>query len=288
MSKRKLKRDDLGFKGFFRNLYKVVKLNRFFNYDLHDINLEDELNIIILNFISLSNEGEYQRFNSYDFYSKSSKIKIICNTISKLQAYRDQFPNERRKIQNLLKLVTTHFNNLQRPLDKIFEIIDRRTCTDKVLFIEIRNLIVSEWINRNVIDEKSGYFKLKDLNYLNYTVDEYRNYLHNCFNFLIRDTKKFISRYPLEYSKNPDIDLELMMSLKDSIYNDIKIITPYDVPTGIYKNMEDFNIFQIISKIENSGYEIKPKLILRGWFRNKPNDCKIDVIKYKAYKKSFK
>jgi hypothetical protein len=274
------------FKGFFRNLYKVIKWNRFYNYNLRDIDLKEEINIIILNFISLSNDGQYQRFNSYDFYSKSSKIKLICSSIAKLQAYRDQFPNERKQIQTLLKYIGTYFNNLEKPLDKIFEIIDKRTCVDKVLFIEIRNLIVSEWVSRNILDEKSCGFKLKDLNYLNYTIDEYQVYLHNCFNLLIRDTKKFISRYPLEYKINPDIDLEIMMSLKDSIYNDIKIITPNDNPEN--NSMKDFNIFEIISKIENPGEETEPKLILRGWFKNKPNNCKIDIIKYKAYKKSFK
>ena len=49
---------------FFRNLYKTVKLNKFYSIDLKEIDPMEELNLIIMNFISLSNEGEYQRFNS--------------------------------------------------------------------------------------------------------------------------------------------------------------------------------------------------------------------------------
>lgn len=270
--------------GFFRNLYKTIKLNKFYHVDVQLMDVKEELNLIVLNFISLTNEGEYQRFNSYDFYAKSSKIKIICNSISKLQAYRDQFPNERTTIRNLINSVTKMFHNLEDPLEAIFKMIELRTSNEKEIFIEVRNLIASEWIKRNKNNPNSIIHKtlLKDLNYLNYTLDEYKEYLNNCLNLLIRDTQKFISRYPLEYKINQELDIEIIMSLRDSIYNDVRFVSPYDVPS-VYnpKISDDFNIFKIVEP------STKRELILRGWFKDKPNNCKIQMLKYKAYKKSI-
>ena len=272
---------------FFRNLYKTVKLNKFYSLDLKEIDPMEELNLIIMNFISLSNEGEYQRFNSYDFYSKSSKIKVIVNSILKLQAYRDQYPNDRSFIQHLIEKIIKSFKNLEYPLNRIFEIIDLRYLSEKEIFIEIRNLIVSEWVKRNRDNPEALIHKtnLKEFNYLNYTLEEYQIYLNNCFNLLIRDTKRFISRYPLEYKKNPELDLEILNSLRDSIYNDIKLTTPNDNPSTITSNIsKDFNIFKLIDTMEPNS---KEKLVLRGWFKNKPNNCIIDVLKYQAYRKSI-
>lgn len=270
---------------FFRNLYKVIKLNSFYNIDLKDLDLEKEINIIITNFILLSNDGKYNRFNSKDFYSKSSKIKLISNSISKLQAYRNQFPTEGKKIKYLLELVNAYFKNLTGAINEIFDIIELRNLREKELFFAIRNLIVQEWINRNIYDPESIISK-KDLNYLNYTLEEYQNYLNNCFNLLIRDTKKFITRYPIEYKNNPDLDIEILISLKDSIYNDIKFIIPTDIQN------DNFNIFEIIKNFEankdiNDIQNPSDKIILRGWFKDLPNNCKIDSLKYKNYRKTI-
>lgn len=269
---------------FFRNFYKTIRLNSYYNIDLNEMDLEEELNNIILNFILLSNEGEYRRFNSYDFYSKSSKIKSICNSISKVQAYRDQFPNKLKRIKELCNLVSKHFSFMEKPLDIILNIIEFKVIRDKELFFEVRNLIVSEWIERNKNNPNSLIHKtkLKDLNYLNYSLEEYQNYLNNCYNYLIRDTKKFINKYPEEFKINQNLDLELLLSLRDSIYNDINFLTPEDFRLTYQSNKNnDLNIFKLINNPENADN----KIILRGWFKDKPDNCKIDTIAYKAYKK---
>lgn len=173
---------------------------------------------------------------------------------------------------------------MEKPLNIILNIIEFKVIRDKELFFEVRNLIVSEWIERNKNNPNSLIHKtkLKDLNYLNYSLEEYQNYLNNCYNYLIRDTKKFINKYPEEFKINQNLDLELLLSLRDSIYNDINFLTPEDFRLTYQSNKNnDLNIFKLIDNPENTD----TKIILRGWFKDKPDNCKIDTIAYKAYKK---
>lgn len=266
---------------FFRDLYKTYKINKFYLLDVNEIHLEKEVSTLFLSFISLTNEGLYQRFNSKDFYSKSSKIKIITQSICKLMAYIDLYPNRRIELLNLFKQLKENSINLEQPLNIILDIILAKKLIEKEIFIEIRNLIAQNWLDRNLIgSEALKNFKRKDLNYLNYSLEEYQTYLNNCFNVLVRDTKRFISRYPIEYKENPNLDLEIMVSLRDSIYNDIKFHTPSDMDE-ISSNKDGFNIFELFGRKEN-----KKEITLRGWFQNKPNFCKINVLSYKAFKQT--
>ena len=266
--------------GLIRSLIKTINLNLYYSRqreDVIEVNLKEKLNTIYINLISLVNEGSYSRFNSFDYLTKSSKIVLIINSLERLEKYYYLKPNERSKTRAIINNISSNYPSLERISYFILQVLSKGQLNDKALFILIRNFIASEWIYRNIKGPKTK-IKLKDLNYLNYTIEEYQEYLHNCLNMLIRDTKRFISRYPEEYKLNPDIDLELLMSLRHTVYNDFK----FSVPDHIINNdINGIDLFDIIEK----DTEI---ITIKGWFRDKPKSDYINAVKYKAYRKSIK
>ena len=267
-------------------MYKTIKFNGFIEDKMHFEPIE-ELNIILTNMIPLINDGQYKRFNSFDFYNKSSKFKIIIKALTKVSMYYYLYPNERNRIISQLETIKIMHKSLGDIVEFILKLISKSyNFNDKQYFIEIRNFVAKEWIKRNIM-ENPNYenLKLKDLNYLNYNMEQYQEYLHNCLNFLIRDTKKFIARYPNEYKLNSDLDLEIIMSLKDSVYNDLKFATPDDVP-----NFQTVNFFSNEALLDFAGNygSVKKPLILKGWFKEKPKSRNIDTLVYKRYKMDLK
>lgn len=264
--------------GKVRGIIKFYKINKFIEFDVYDADIKNEINIVFNNLIHLINDGHYRRFNSFDYYSKSSKINLIINSLNKIRTYYDLYPNERIRIDNLINVIFKQFKSLESSCNFISEIINEPLHTDRTLFIRIRNFIATEWVLRNIKNNPNASdIKLKDLNYLNYNIEQYQEYLHNCLNFLIRDTKKFISRYPEEYKQNPDLDVEILMSLRNSVYNDLKFITPDKI-----ENFEILNLVDLDKTIEKEPNHIK----IRGWFKDKPKANYFDQIKYKAYRRS--
>ena len=243
--------------------------------------IRTNINIIFNNLIDLINDGEYKRFNVSDFYNKSTKIHFIIDAIMDIKN-KIEYTKSKTNILSMdetnifLSLVHIRmaFPYLFESIKTISKIID----SDKVrsreeIFIEIRNLIAKEWKQRNILNNPN----LKDLNYLKYSVDEYHEYLHNCLNMLMRDTKRFISRYPLEYKNNPDIDVELMIALRNSIFNNIPTS---DEPIDFYY------LATIANNKNNDLVEKMQKPILRGWFKDEPKSNYISVLRYREYKRN--
>ena len=268
-----------------------LKSGKIFDNNIFEINkteFENNINILFNNLIELINEGEYKRFNVSDFYNKSSKITLICDAIMVIKNYNNQNLMGITNSHLLLINIMNAFPFLTDPILKLDYIISNEKIQNKeMVFIEVRNLIAKEWLKRNVLTNPN----LKDLNYLKYTIEEYHEYLHNCLNMLIRDTKRFISRYPLEYKTNPDLDVELLLSLRNSIFNDIR------VPNYNYDNNIDFIGLSKIVTIKETSHVIKSvqdrinkeleMVVVRGWYRDQPKSNYITATKYREYRRSY-
>lgn len=236
-----------------------------------EINFKQNINILFNNLIELINDGEYKRFNVIDFYNKSFKINNVIDSIIELKLYHNRNIMGLSNIYLIFSNIKNSYPFLDNSIKKLSELIANDKIQSKeMIFIEIRNLIASEWKYRNILNNPN----LKDLNYLKYNIEEYHEYLHNCLNFLIRDTKKFISRYPLEYKNNPDLDIEIILALRNSIFNDI-------IPRrGDDKIIDFYNICEDLNK------SIPKTIIVRGWYKDKLKTNFIKPLKYKEYRRS--
>lgn len=268
--------------GFIRNEVRDARIQveyqkTFEEGPLVKSKLKDKLNEFFSLMIPLINEGSYNRFNSLDYLSKSSKIHQVIGIIEQLRGFYDLTPNERNQFKKLINTVSNNFPSLERTVKFLDKMVTGRCLSDKAVFILVRNFIASEWIHRNIKGPDTK-IKTKDLNYLNYTIEEYQVYLHNCLNFLIRDTKKFISRYPEEYKRNPDLDVEILQSLKWSVYNDFKFSVPGS--NKVLDQVDSFNGLDLFNLIEKEAKPIK----IKGWYKEKPKSDYIDSGVYKAYR----
>lgn len=274
----------IGFYGFIRQTIKDTKIQleyqkTFEQGPLVSSKLKDKLNEFFSLMIPLINDGAYNRFNSFDYLSKSSKIHQVIGIIEQLRGFYDLTPNERSHFKKLINTISNNFQSLERTIKFLDKVVTGRCLSDKAVFILVRNHIASEWIYRNIKGPDTK-IKTKDLNYLNYTIEEYQEYLHNCLNFLIRDTKKFISRYPEEYKRNPDLDVEILQSLKWSVYNDFKFSVPGS--NKVLDQVDSFNGLDLFNLIEKESKPIK----IKGWYREKPKSDYINSGIYKSYRRS--
>ena len=246
--------------------------------NVKDISIEKDINTLFTYLIPLLNEGRYQRFNSYDYYVKSSNIKEVCNI---LNIYSSHYLGK-KEYSVVYVLFISHLNSianafptLKNVVEKIEKDILHCNLNSRQTFVKIRNIICEEWISRNFFE--NGELRFKDLDYLGYTVDEYHDYLHNCLNLLIRDVERFEKRYPKENTDNLDVDL--MLALNNTIYNNIQI----NVVPGI-------DILSLALALNNKDEAKNTKennpIILRGWRKEKPKTKYINFIQYKNYRRS--
>lgn len=256
----------------FRYISKNLKNN------VKDISIEKDVNTLFTHLIPLLNDGTYQRFNSHDYYVKSSNIKEVCNILNK---YSSHYLGK-REYSVVYILFISHLNSiakafpaLKNVVEKIEKDILHCNLNSRQTFVKIRNIICEEWISRNFFE--NGDLRFKDLDYLEYTVEEYHNYLHNCLNLLIRDVERFEKRYPKENIDNLDVDL--MLALNNTIYNNIQI----NVIPGI-------DILSLALALNNKNEAKNTKennpIILRGWRKEKPKTDYINFIQYKNYRRS--
>ena len=243
--------------------------------NVKDISIEKDINTLFTYLIPLLNEGRYQRFNSYDYYVKSSNIKEVCNILNKYSSHylgKKEYSIVYIMFISYLHTIIEAFPDLRNAVTKIEKDILTCNLNSRQTFVVVRNIICEEWIDRNFFEQ--GNLRFKDLNYLNYSIEEYHAYLHNCLNLLIRDTERFIERYPRESIENLDIDL--MIALNNTVYKNIDI---NPVP-GI-------DIIALSNSLNYKGTEQKfQPVILRGWRKEKPKTEYINFIQYKNYRRS--
>lgn len=253
----------------FRYISKNLKSN------VKDISIEKDVNALFTHLIPLLNAGTYQRFNSYDYYEKSSNIKEVCNILNKYSSHylgKKDYSVVYIVFISHLNSVAKAYPELSSVVRKIEEDILHCNLNPRQTFVKIRNIICEEWINRNFYE--NGELRFKDLNYLGYSVEEYHNYLHNCLNLLIRDVERFQKRYPRENIENLDVDL--MIALNNTIYKNIEI-----------KKTPGINILCLASALNNKDESKNSKpIILRGWRKEKPKTEYINFIQYKNYRRS--
>ena len=256
----------------FRYISKNLKNN------VKDISIEKDVNTLFTHLIPLLNDGTYQRFNSYDYYEKSSNIKEVCNILNKYSSHylgKKEYSVVYILFISHLNSIANAFPTLKNVVEKIEKDILHCNLNSRQTFVKIRNIICEEWISRNFFE--NGELRFKDLDYLGYTVEEYHNYLHNCLNLLIRDVERFEKRYPKENTDNLDVDL--MLALNNTIYNNIKI----NVVPGI-------DILSLALALNNKDEAKNTKennpIILRGWRKEKPKTDYINFIQYKNYRRS--
>ena len=256
----------------FRYISKNLKNN------VKDISIEKDVNTLFTHLIPLLNDGTYQRFNSYDYYEKSSNIKEVCNILNKYSSHylgKKEYSVVYILFISHLNSIAKSFPALKNVVEKIEKDILHCNLNSRQTFVKIRNIICEEWISRNFFE--NGELRFKDLNYLGYTVEEYHEYLHNCLNLLIRDVERFQKRYPKENTDNLDVDL--MLALNNTIYNNIQI----NVVPGI-------DILSLALALNNKDEVKNTKennpIILRGWRKEKPKTDYINFIQYKNYRRS--
>lgn len=259
------------FKGFPKNRYISKNLKN----NANNMSVEKDVNDLFTFLIPLLNGGRYQRFNSYDYYVKSSNIKEVCNILNKYSSHylgKKDYSVVYIVFISHLNSVAKAYPELSSAVRKIEEDILHCNLNPRQTFVKIRNIICEEWINRNFYE--NGELRFKDLNYLGYSVEEYHNYLHNCLNLLIRDVERFQKRYPREDIDNLDVDL--MIALNNTIYKNIEI-----------KKTPGINILCLASALNNKDESKNPKpIILRGWRKEKPKTEYINFIQYKNYRRS--
>ena len=256
----------------FRYISKNLKNN------VKDISIEKDVNTLFTHLIPLLNDGTYQRFNSHDYYVKSSNIKEVCNILNKYSSHylgKKEYSVVYVLFISHLNSIANAFPTLKNVVEKIEKDILHCNLNSRQTFVKIRNIICDEWISRNFFE--NGDLRFKDLDYLGYTVEEYHNYLHNCLNLLIRDVERFEKRYPKENTDNLDVDL--MLALNNTIYNNIQI----NVVPGI-------DILSLALALNNKDEAKNTKennpIILRGWRKEKPKTKYINFIQYKNYRRS--
>lgn len=256
----------------FRYISKNLKNN------VKDISIEKDVNTLFTHLIPLLNDGTYQRFNSHDYYVKSSNIKEVCNILNKYSSHylgKKEYSVVYILFISHLNSIANAFPTLKNVVEKIEKDILHCNLNSRQTFVKIRNIICDEWISRNFFE--NGDLRFKDLDYLGYTVEEYHNYLHNCLNLLIRDVERFEKRYPKENTDNLDVDL--MLALNNTIYNNIQI----NVVPGI-------DILSLALALNNKDEAKNTKennpIILRGWRKEKPKTKYINFIQYKNYRRS--
>lgn len=256
----------------FRYISKNLKNN------VKDISIEKDVNALFTHLIPLLNVGTYQRFNSYDYYEKSSNIKEVCNILNKYSSHylgKKEYSVVYILFISHLNSIAKAFPALKNVVEKIEKDILHCNLNSRQTFVKIRNIICEEWISRNFFE--NGELRFKDLDYLGYTVEEYHEYLHNCLNLLIRDIERFQKRYPKENTDNLDVDL--MLALNNTIYNNIQI----NVVPGI-------DILSLALALNNKDEAKNTKennpIILRGWRKEKPKTDYINFIEYKNYRRS--
>lgn len=267
---------------------KRIKLD--FEKQMLKSELRDKVNDVYNLIIPLVNAGEYNRFNSLDYFEKSSNLNTLVLAIEQLRNHYYLNPNSRDQLRRLFNIIDVNYPSLERTSKFLIKLVcggissNNRLIDEsqKSLFIEIRNFIADEWIYRNIKGPGTK-VKKKDLNYLKYTLEEYQRFLENNLNLLIRDTKRFISRYPEEYSKNPDIDVEILKSLRWSVYNDIKFYGKNFVKIN---EIPKYDLFESLLESNNTELVGKP-IKVKGWFKKKPNFVNNYIIstRYKAYKR---
>ena len=253
----------------FRYISKNLKNN------VKDMSIEKDVNDLFTHLIPLLNAGTYQRFNSYDYYEKSSNIKEVCNILNKYSSHylgKKEYSIVYIVFISHLNSIAKAFPVLKNVVEKIEKDILHCSLNSRQTFVKIRNIICEEWISRNYF--ATAELTIKDLVYLGYTVEEYHEYLHNCLNLLIRDIERFEKRYPKENTDNLDVDL--MLALNNTIYNNIQI----NVVPGI-------DILSLALALNNKD-EIKETnpIILRGWRKEKPKTDYINFMQYKNYRRS--
>lgn len=253
----------------FRYISKNLKNN------VKDISIEKDVNTLFTYLIPLLNDGTYQRFNSHDYYVKSSNIKEVCNILNKYSSHylgKKEYSVVYMVFIDYLNSIANAFPDLKNVVEKIEKDILHCSLNSRQTFVKIRNIICEEWISRNFFE--NGELRFKDLDYLGYTVEEYHEYLHNCLNLLIRDIERFEKRYPKENTDNLDVDL--MLALNNTIYNNIQI----NVVPGI-----DILSLALALNNKDEAKETNP-IILRGWRKEKPKTNYINFIQYKNYRRS--
>lgn len=243
--------------------------------NVKDISIEKDVNKLFTYLIPLLNDGRYHRFNSCDYYSKSSNIKEVCNILNKYSSHylgKKEYSVVYIVFISHLNSIAKAFPNLKNAIAKIEKDILHCNLNARQTFVKVRNIICEEWIDRNFFER--GELRFKDLDYLGYSVEEYHNYLHNCLNLLIRDVDRFQKRYPKE---NPDdLDVDLMIALNNTVYKNIEV-----------KQIPGIDIISLaIALNQKDETQIHKPVILRGWRKEKPKTEYINFIQYKNYRRS--
>ena len=263
---------------FIKGYPKFRYISKNLNNNVKDISIEKDVNTLFTYLIPLLNDGTYQRFNSHDYYVKSSNIKEVCNILNKYSSHylgKKEYSVVYILFISHLNIIAKAFPALKNVVEKIEKDILHCNLNSRQTFVKIRNIICEEWISRNFFE--NGDLRFKDLNYLGYTVDEYHNYLHNCLNLLIRDVDRFEKRYPKENIDNLDVDL--MLALNNTIYNNIQI--------NVIPGIDILSLALALNNKDetNQAKEIEP-IVLRGWRKEKPKTKYINFIQYKNYRRS--
>ena len=263
---------------FIKGYPKFRYISKNLNNNVKDISIEKDVNTLFTYLIPLLNDGTYQRFNSHDYYVKSSNIKEVCNILNKYSSHylgKKEYSVVYILFISHLNIIAKAFPALKNVVEKIEKDILHCNLNSRQTFVKIRNIICEEWISRNFFE--NGDLRFKDLDYLGYSIEEYHNYLHNCLNLLIRDIERFEKRYPKENIDNLDVDL--MLALNNTIYNNIQI----NVIPGI-------DILSLALALNNKNEAKNTKennpIILRGWRKEKPKTDYINFIQYKNYRRS--
>ena len=263
---------------FIKGYPKFRYISKNLNNNVKDISIEKDVNTLFTYLIPLLNDGTYQRFNSHDYYVKSSNIKEVCNILNKYSSHylgKKEYSVVYILFISHLNIIAKAFPALKNVVEKIEKDILHCNLNSRQTFVKIRNIICEEWISRNFFE--NGDLRFKDLDYLGYSIEEYHNYLHNCLNLLIRDVDRFEKRYPKENIDNLDVDL--MLALNNTIYNNIQI----NVIPGI-------DILSLALALNNKDEAKNTKennpIILRGWRKEKPKTKYINFIQYKNYRRS--
>lgn len=263
---------------FIKGYPKFRYISKNLNNNVKDISIEKDVNTLFTYLIPLLNDGTYQRFNSHDYYVKSSNIKEVCNILNKYSSHylgKKEYSVVYILFISHLNIVAKAFPALKNVVGKIEKDILHCNLNSRQTFVKIRNIICEEWISRNFFE--NGDLRFKDLDYLGYSIEEYHNYLHNCLNLLIRDVDRFEKRYPKENIDNLDVDL--MLALNNTIYNNIQI--------NVIPGIDILSLALALNNKDetNQAKEIEP-IVLRGWRKEKPKTKYINFIQYKNYRRS--
>ncbi len=263
---------------FIKGYPKFRYISKNLNNNVKDISIEKDVNTLFTYLIPLLNDGTYQRFNSHDYYVKSSNIKEVCNILNKYSSHylgKKEYSVVYILFISHLNIIAKAFPALKNVVGKIEKDILHCNLNSRQTFVKIRNIICEEWISRNFFE--NGDLRFKDLDYLGYSIEEYHNYLHNCLNLLIRDVDRFEKRYPKENIDNLDVDL--MLALNNTIYNNIQI--------NVIPGIDILSLALALNNKDetNQAKEIEP-IVLRGWRKEKPKTKYINFIQYKNYRRS--